>query len=777
MVLLLGLAGGFAAERLGAGLGSALGLQGLGAACLLGRPRSRAARVAGTLLLLCGVAVLHARLSLRSLPPGHLLLRVPEAGSVEAAVFGSVLSVTSRPESGPNVELEVRLLDGRPAQGRLLLHLRRATGRLLAGDRIEARVLIERVRPPLLPGGWDREESLATRSIFVEGSAEEPSRLEPGPAWRRWVPALSERIAEALGRAPVPSWADSPRLRGQHGPFLAAILLGRREGLSPELAETFRRSGLYHLFAISGMNLALIAAFVYGTLGLLLGRRFGAGASVLAISLYTALTAGQPSVWRASLMVLVHLLGIVLGRRPDGLNSVCLAAAVLLLARPGLLADLGFQLTVLATASVLLYTRPVARQIRLPAPLALGLAASVAAQAGVLPLLLAHFRELSLFGFVSGFLAAAPFSGALGLAMLGSVFAALGLAPEAGICDLVLSGASACSAVLFELARSFAALPGATLAVPQLKPVAVALSLALLASFLLRATLRRALVQAGLVLGLAAAVLLGLRPEARPPLRITFLGVGNADCALIELPDGTRTLIDGAGDPRGRVDVGSLAVVPFLWSLGLRHIETVYLSHAHPDHGLGLLAVLRAFEVDRLRLAGPEQPGGLVHELHAAARAAGAEFELINPYTDARYRLQENDRSLVLRLRFGRFSALFPGDVEEASEHELADTYGDELGATLLKAAHHGSCTSSHDAFLAAVRPRLAVVSVGARNPFGHPCAEALGRLQRALGPRRVLLTSEGSVRVSSDGTDLRVERYAEGTWTHLWAEPLPDSR
>lgn len=803
VVLLVGLVGGLGLAKTGCGFAVAAVLQGLGLAVFAlaskqasgnraagigsqsgapewGSPNRRmtprSLAIGGTLLVLAGLGLLDGIARIRTVPANHLLSEIPPRGDRDASVLGQVLALSARPDAGPNLELAVSRLDGRAVRGTMLLHLQKpALHPIYPGDGLELTVEARRIDAPLLPGAWDRGESLSFRGIYVEGSASEPTRIVPGPAWWRWIPALSDRIAEGLARAPVPGWAGAERWKGQHGPFLAAILLGRRDELSPELSEMFRRSGLFHLFAISGMNLALIAACVYGILGTVLGRRWGAGASMVAIVLYTALTVGQPSVVRAAWMVLIHLGGIVLGRRPDGVNSVCFAAAAVLLAQPGLVSDLGFQLTVLATCSVLLYTRPMARQIRLPRFLAYAVAASFAAQAVVLPLLLAHFRELSVYGIVSGVIAAIPFSAALALSMAAAVLIALGAGQA--LTGLILQGATACAWLLFEVARGFAGLPGAMVSVPRLGNAALVLCLLLWVSYRLRPTLGRAVLQASLVVAVAVLVLAGQKPEARAPLRITFLGVGNADCALIELPDGSRHLVDGAGDPRGMLDVGNLYVVPFLWSLGVRNLETAYLSHAHPDHGLGLLAVLNAFEVDRLRLAGPVEPKGLVHDLEVAARRQHARFELINPYTDLRYPLDENDRSLVLRLQMGRFSALFAGDVEEKAEHEVSDTYGARLRSTVLKVAHHGSCTSSWDPFLNAVQPRLAVVSVGAHNTFGHPCPAAVERLERALGPQRVLYTYDGSVRVSSVGTDMVVERYAGGGWTRLWTETLAGNR
>ena len=245
------------------------------------------------------------------------------------------------------------------------------------------------------------------------------------------------------------------------------------------------------------------------------------------------------------------------------------------------------------------------------------------------------------------------------------------------------------------------------------------------------------------------------------------------DATLVQLPGGAAVLVDGGGDLRGlappRLDVGSRIVIPALAELGVTRLDAVVLTHPHPDHAGGLFAVLDQLPVGEVWLTGESGPGRIGDLLRARAQArgipvrepvpgavemAGVRIEVLRSGWNAAR--STNDNSLVLRLVHGDVAVLLAGDVEALAEAELAQS-GRELRSELLKAGHHGSRTSSTDAFLRGVQPRYVVFSVGAHNPFGFPHAEVTARAQ-GLGAS-TWRTDRGAVTAVSDGRTLRVEQ------------------
>jgi competence protein ComEC len=285
------------------------------------------------------------------------------------------------------------------------------------------------------------------------------------------------------------------------------------------------------------------------------------------------------------------------------------------------------------------------------------------------------------------------------------------------------------------------------------------------------------------------------RPDGR--LRVDFLDVGQGDAALVTMPDGSTLLVDGGGRPRFRTPrhvedegeefepdtrgVGDAAVAGYLWWRGLSRLDYVLATHADADHIDGLNDILKSFGA-RAALVGRAP---LVNEEFArfalTAREAGVpvytvargdrlrfgavEVDVLWPpdetlagEEDVRRATSANDDSVVLRLRYGRRTFLLTGDIESRTERILL-TAREDLRADALKVAHHGSRTSSTDAFVVATRPAAAVVSVGRDSPYGHPHAEVLKRWQAAGA--QVLTTAErGMVTVSTDGEDLLVETF-----------------
>lgn len=276
----------------------------------------------------------------------------------------------------------------------------------------------------------------------------------------------------------------------------------------------------------------------------------------------------------------------------------------------------------------------------------------------------------------------------------------------------------------------------------------------------------------------------------RGRLSVTFLDVGQGDAMLVSFPEGKLLLLDSGGQPsftmndandgpeefiEDRPGVGEMAVAPYLWHQGIKHLEMIAASHTHPDHVGGFADILRSFEVSDAVTGVLANDDGHFKNFKRATDAAGVRLrslsrgqnfewdgvrvEALAPFADQlQAKHAENNESLVLRLRYGRRAFLLTGDIEWGAEKRLVVT-NDDLRADVLKVAHHGSRTSSTEEFLARVKPQYAVISVAAPSPFGHPHEETITHLKKANA--RILRTSHcGAVTISTDGEDLRVETF-----------------
>lgn len=700
----------------------------------------RVPRISVACLLVAVAAVAALRAAPHPPPPTHIVhLPLPRSAHVE----GRLVAVPRRwaPER-TRLVLEVERVDGHARTGRLQLAVYGPSPVALEGERVAADIRLRRPTGFRNPGTFDYAAHLAREEIFVVGTTERVAVLPGSPA--PWHARLRAASVAAMTQALPPVSAA----------LLAGLLLGERGGLPPEIHDGFRRAGVYHVLAVSGFNVALLAGAVWTILAVAgASRRVSALAAMAAVTGFAAVVGAEPSVLRATIMAVVVLAALVLEREASVVNSLALAALVILAVRPADLSDPGFQLSFAATAGIV--AAPLPRGVITGA-----LAVSAAAQLAVLPITLTHFNQLSAIGLVAN----------LGVVPLAAVATVLGLLAVAlGLIMPVLSVpffAALWPVLLLMrwLVALVASVPGAVIHLPAPGAAAIACYAGALTAALMAWHARGRPAHARRLAATAAtmmtvAVVLAVWPVIAPPdgrLRVTILDVGQGDAVVIHGPDGRAVVVDaGTGGP-GRLDIGERVVAPYLWNAGVLRLAAAVVTHDDLDHAGGMAAVRRLFAVTTAwdaRTGPPLALGGAV----------------ITPLAGAAGRVSRNDGAVVLRVELGAAVILLASDIEALTERRLAAAGG--LAAGVLKVAHHGSRTSSTPEFLAATRPAAAIISVGSRNSYGHPHASVLERLE-AAGARVYRTDRDGALVVETDGRVLTVMRTAGGSVERYCLDP-----
>ena len=631
-------------------------------------------------------------------------------------------------------------------------------------------------------------------------------KLEIGPAptdLGRRLEDLRHGAGDALARV----------LPEPEAGLAAGILIGLRDRVDRDLAAAFTTAGVSHVVAISGWNIAIVAAAI-GAIAGRLGRRRRSVVTMLAIVGYVAFAGASASVVRAALMAGVVLLARESGRAGRAAAALGWAVALLLIVDPRLIGDAGFQLSSLATAGLIAWATPLTGWIesagrgRLPHWLAESLGVSLAAQAATLPIVLVSFGRLAILaplvnlvvvplvapamavGLVAlaggalvlagaptivGALLAAPgwvilrILDAIVLGAASVPFASLTLAPPLDALAAVVSSAGLVGLTVWRRRRPRSG-PGGT---ADLRDPAVRKSTPRSAPNAGQAAQRAATM--ALVISVAVA---GGVVAARPAsfARVTILDVGQGDGILVEGSNGGRLLIDGGPDP-GRLLVALDRRIP-PWD---RRIDTVILSHPHEDHVAGLALLLDRYHVGRVFEPGMHGPGpgyvAWVARLAVAGApvrgglAAGDRLEVDEITLRVLWPIRGqvpseppdggtgiNNVSVVLLGQVGSRRFLLMGDVEQAIDPELLAAGLPQVD--LLKVAHHGSKTATTQPFVDAVRPSVAVASAGSDNPYGHPAKATLDRLA-AAGARVLRTDRDGTVVVGFEHDAMTVR--AEG--------------
>ncbi|HHO48358.1 MAG TPA: DNA internalization-related competence protein ComEC/Rec2 [Desulfobacteraceae bacterium] len=671
---------------------------------------------------------------------------------------------------------------------------------ITAGDRLLVLAAVDRIGNYGTPGVFDYRLHMAAQSIYLSGRIKSPMEILPFAEQQdtlfsrlRYLP---ERARHRIG-----SFLDG-RLDPQTAALYKALLIGSRAGIPEHILEQFKASGCMHLLAISGLHMGLLGLMTVTSLTWLLKRStflllhthvptLATLLSLLPLIGYAFIAGMNTPVLRALIMAALFLVGVILRRQRSIIPVIAAAVLILLLLRPLALFTVSFQLSFASILAIaLIYPRLLAMLEQntpgtgktLLTSVYAALIVSVAATLGSLPFMLYHFNRVSLIGPVMNLLVE-PFlcfwALPAGLLAIPLIF----VFPD--VADFLLQAGSAGIRAADWITRYGGSLPFASVwtITPNLVQMAVYF---MLLGFLPVGRRRRpaAIALSVCALLLAVSFTKGLwLPFPAQKTEVAYLDVGQGSSSLVRLPGNRTILIDGGSKSTPPFDIGERVIARYLWKKQLWRLDDVIITHPDSDHFNGLLFIIRHFRPNRLWINGDTGRSELYEALLrfaadrgvALIRPASGRTMSENPETTVVFlngaqdekpltdqdrsdeQLSVNDRSLVIKVRHRDVSFLFPGDVSFIGEELLLRNRREDLRADILLAPHHGSRGSGSPQFIAAVNPRIIVVSSG-RNVRGHYLNGDHVRTWKGQS-RTVLATAEqGTLTIATDGESIFIE-------------------
>ena len=715
---------------------------------------------------------------------------IPEYVFEEECLFSGIVAEGARPAvAGGRYVLSLERVrcgeSWEPMTGRVIVPAtENASWCPLWGDEILLSGSFSPPRPGLHPFAFQPDTFAQRRgTLGYILQTTEPIYVKSRSGPRRWLEQLRAGIENEILQ----------HTTAREAGVLLAMTTGSRGILDPNIRRDFAATGVAHVIAVSGLHLGLVAWAIFGGFKRLvvyvpwLIRRITSAQIAAVLTLpwvlaYVLLTGAPSSAIRAGIMVGLVLFATIFDRPTTTPHALSLAIGIMLFVRPIWIADLGFQLSVTATAGLVAHSLWLKNTQRSSLP-------------SFLRILLGSIRA----SLVATFATIIPLLWAFGSIPILSTFANITIVPPLAIIALPFG--------LVGALLSFAHVPGSHWII---KMAEMAVHFSLWLSDLLTPWLDAAIVWGRpSVLGIIALGLLstlGIRlfsgpivktrtfytltllslslllfdlPRtffSKPNLTFTSIPVGQGDCSLITFPNGTRMIIDGGGRGFGTSQTGERAILPYLHAMGIAHVDILVSTHSDADHVRGITEIIPAVRPDYVWTGNLNTERSLNQALIHAAANVGVEVEVLHADTsliqldNARIEVlpinhveDGNDGSLMLRICFNEICGLFAGDAESPREEFLLLT-PTPLQAAFLKVGHHGSATSSTPAFLDRVRPAIAALQLGRDNHFNFPRRQTMDRLsERGIA---VVRTDEGYIpRFVTNGRSFYVDQVPSWRW------------
>ncbi len=690
------------------------------------------------------------------------------------------------------------------------------------------------------PGRFDFERFMQAEGVDVSGGTSRWKNLkiigkESLSKWETVLLSLRDHMSDILEKGLPP---------GERA-MVSGLLFGEKSGMSDEVVEAYRITGMGHLLAVSGLHIGFVALIFFWMGNRLLfplmwrfrrewaqcgyARKGAALCALCAVLFYMALVGPKVSSIRAGILVMAVLIALWINRERQILNTLLLAAFLILLWDPGAVYQLGFQLSFAAVLSIVLALKwvaeptddPLERMGEIPwykrwaitdIPtvgwsnklvdiLVAAAFISLAAYIGTFPIVLFQFHHVSLVSPVMNILLV-PLASLIIPTCLLVLFLGI-LLPMLAVSLLKPLGWLA--ALFIHIPVGVAKLPDMSLYHPSppwpwLFCYVIFFSGLAYRFFLLRRVTeqkplsvfwkRRAPLGLGMIgLALVAGLAFPRFYQAKSDrLHVWLLDVGQGESIFVEFPDGQNLLLDGGGFFKGALDVGTRVVGSFLWSRGIGQVDYLGATHSDQDHIDGVESVLENMRVGHFLSRRDGLGDRRFSRLVSRAVVRGVplmEFGPGHPLqigevivknlhpTEAFYRMEggvkkgrlKNNQSWVVMLEYRQFRILLTGDIPEKSERWLVEQ-GADLKAQVLKSPHHGSKTSSTPEFLKAVGARDILISSGFANFFHHPHKSVIRRY-RQTGARVWNTGRQGALHLTTDGKTYQIETHETlSNWT-----------